>query len=132
MISGTITDMRRNSKQRQLILEILRNTKTHPTADAIYEEVRKTISRVSKGTVYRNLNVLLEGGEIRELNLDGAISRFDARVGSHYHFRCNKCDRVIDLELPVAVEMETEVARKTGFKVSSHRIEFCGLCTNCQ
>jgi Fur family peroxide stress response transcriptional regulator len=69
--------MRRKTKQKEAILRILNNTRAHPTADWIYEEVKKEIPNISKGTVYRNLKVLLESRAVSELNLNGTLSRFE-------------------------------------------------------
>jgi Fur family peroxide stress response transcriptional regulator len=123
---------RRLTKQREIILRILRNTKAHPTADLIYKEVRKEIPNISKGTVYRNLKVLQEDGAITELNLNGTVSRFEIKQESHYHFRCELCGRVIDLEEPVMNELNDRVAKRTGFKVKYHQTEFRGVCKDCQ
>ena len=124
--------MRRETKQREAILRVLRNTRAHPTADWIYEEVKKEIPNISKGTVYRNLQVLQEDGAVSELNLNGTLSRFEAKQESHYHFRCEQCGRVFDLDEPVNNELDERVAKRTGFKVSHHQLEFRGLCRECQ
>ena len=124
--------MRRETKQREAILNILRQTDSHPTADRVYEEVRKVIPNISKGTVYRNLRILRDMGVISELNLSGTVSRYEGSKESHYHFRCEKCGRVFDLDEPVNNEMDARVARRTGFKVSYHQLEFRGLCRDCQ
>jgi Fe2+ or Zn2+ uptake regulation protein len=124
--------MRRNTNQREAILKILINTRSHPTADDIYDEVRKEIPNISKGTVYRNLNVLQEMGQVRELNLDGTKSRFEVAIASHYHFRCENCGRVLDLDVPIHVELDCEIAKQTGLRISHHQLEFRGLCHGCQ
>ena len=124
--------MRRETKQRETILRVLRKTKSHPAADWIYEEVKKEIPNISKGTVYRNLRVLQEDGAVLELNLNGTVSRFEAKRESHYHFRCEQCGRVIDVDQPVDRELDEKVARKTGLKILCHQLEFRGLCHECQ
>jgi Fur family peroxide stress response transcriptional regulator len=124
--------MRRDTKQREAILRVLRNTRSHPTADQIYDEVRKDIPNISKGTVYRNLQVLQEEGEISALNINGTQSRYEVRQESHYHFRCEKCGRVFDLDEPMDKELDEKVSKKTGFVVSHHQTEFRGLCKDCQ
>lgn len=123
---------RRETKQREAILRVLRNTKAHPTADWIYEEVKKEIPNISKGTVYRNLKVLQENGAVSELNLNGTLSRFEVKQEGHYHFRCERCGRVIDVDVPVDTELNHKVAERTGFKISYHQLEFRGLCYDCQ
>jgi Fur family peroxide stress response transcriptional regulator len=122
----------RKTRQKEAILEVLRGTNSHPTADWVYNEVRKEIPNISLGTVYRNLRLLCESGEISELDLCGTLTRFDARRDNHYHFRCEKCGLVFDVDLPVDVEMDKKVAQKTGFEVLYHRLEFRGVCESCQ
>lgn len=122
---------RRRSRQREIVLEVLRSTDTHPTADWIYEKVRERIPNISLGTVYRNLKVLKEEGEIQELDYGATFSRFDARTTKHYHFRCEDCGRVFDLDLPEGAGLEGEVAQATGFTVNHHRLEFYGRCNAC-
>ena len=124
--------MYRKTKQKEAILKVLRGTTSHPTADWIYNEVRKEIPNISLGTVYRNLRQLCEKGEILELDLCGTFSRFDGRKDNHYHFRCENCERVFDVDEPVDGKIDERVARITGFKISSHRLEFRGLCKDCQ
>ena len=123
---------RRATKQRETILKILRNTRSHPTADQIYDAVRKDITNISKGTVYRNLQVLREDGAISELNLNGTLSIYEEKQDRHYHFRCDQCGQVFDLDEPVNTEIDKRVSARTGFKVSSHQTEFRGLCKDCQ
>ena len=124
--------MGRATKQRETILRILRATRSHPTADGIYEEAKKEIPNISKGTVYRNLKVLQENGQVSELNLDGSVSRYEAKRENHYHFRCERCGRVFDVDYSVDRELDRKVAKITGLKISCHQLEFRGLCHDCQ
>ena len=124
--------MSRRSKQREKVISFLRSTSSHPTAGIIYEEVRKEIHNISLGTVYRNLRLLKEEGEVLELDLAGSLRRFDGDTRSHYHFRCEQCGRVFDVDEPVDMERDERVAKKTGFKVFHHILEFRGLCLDCQ
>lgn len=124
--------IRRKTRQREAILKVLRQADSHPSADGIYDEVRKIMPNISKGTVYRNLKILLEKGEIVELNLSGIVSRYEGSLDSHYHFRCDKCGRVFDLDVPVDNELNDRVAKRTGFNVKHHQLEFRGLCRECQ
>ena len=124
--------MYRNTRQKETILNILRGTTSHPTADWMYDEVRKVIPNISKGTVYRNLKILEQTGQISELNLSGTVSRFEGRQDNHYHFRCENCGRVFDVDEAVDTELDRRVAGKTGFKISYHQLEFRGLCHDCQ
>jgi Fur family transcriptional regulator, peroxide stress response regulator len=121
----------RMTRQRQIILEVLRSTKTHPTADWIYEQVRQTVPRISLGTVYRNLRVLKEMGDIQELNYGSTYSRFDGVADPHYHFVCKDCGSVLDVELPLITDYEAKVADYIGGQVDFHRMEFYGTCAGC-
>ncbi|MDK2887460.1 MAG: Fur family transcriptional regulator, peroxide stress response regulator [Thermoanaerobacter sp.] len=123
---------RRMTKQKKLILEILRNTNTHPTADWIYEQARKQIPDISLGTIYRNLNNLKQAGEIMELNYGSTFSRFDGNPQNHYHFVCDGCGRIFDLDLPLMNNLEEKVSSLTGMQVTRHRLEFYGYCRECQ
>lgn len=120
----------RHTKQREVILEVLRGTKSHPTADWVYQEVRKSMPHVSLGTIYRNLKTLSEHGEIQELAFGSTHSRFDANKEVHYHFVCEQCGQIDDLDLPILQGLE-ERLEQVGYKVASHRLEFYGLCPDC-
>jgi Fe2+ or Zn2+ uptake regulation protein len=122
---------RRRSRQREVILGVVCSTDTHPTADWIYEQVRRQIPTISLGTVYRNLKVLKEEGAVVELDYGASHSRFDARTSKHSHFRCENCGRVFDLDLPDGLGWEGAVGQTTGFTVHRHRLEFYGKCSAC-
>ncbi len=121
----------RRTRQRDLILKTIRSTKSHPTADWIYEQVKKEIPNISLGTVYRNLGILSEMGEIMELNYGSKFSRYDGNPENHYHFVCVNCGKVIDVECPVDKKQDEEVEKKNKVKVYYHRTEFYGVCCDC-
>ncbi len=121
----------RLTRQRQAILDHLRRTRSHPTADQIYDAVRKIIPSISKGTVYRNLQVLIDSGIVSVLDIRGTLSRYEVRQAAHYHFRCEGCGRVIDLDLPVDRGLDDRVSKRMGFVVSGHQTEFRGWCAAC-
>ena len=124
--------MIRKSKQKEAILRVLKRTTSHVTADWVYEQVREEIPNISLGTVYRNLKSLRQEGKILELDLSNHQSRFEANARNHHHFRCEQCGRIFDVDEPVDGELDERVARNTGFEVSHHRLEFRGLCKDCQ
>ncbi|MFQ6122384.1 MAG: transcriptional repressor [Dehalococcoidales bacterium] len=126
------TTMVRLSKQREAILRVLKSTTSHPTADWVYEQVRKEIPRISLGTVYRNLRLLAQEGSILQLDFAGAPSRFDTNIQPHAHFLCERCGRIFDVAEPVYKEIDERVARKTGLEILNHRLEFSGICKDCQ
>jgi Fur family peroxide stress response transcriptional regulator len=124
--------MRRKTRQREAILSFLTHTSSHPTADQIYDGVRKSVPNISKGTVYRNLQVLQNDGGITELRLNGTVGRYEVKQKRHYHFRCVQCGLVSDIDMPVDRELDRQAADKTGLKISSHQLEFRGLCKDCE
>ncbi len=111
---------------------MLRATDCHPTADDIYVQVREEMPHISLGTVYRNLRLLKKDGDIIEVSLADGLRRFDGKTQNHYHFKCEGCNRLFDIDEPVDKALDERVARNTGFKISYHRLEFCGLCIQCQ
>lgn len=123
---------RRETIQRQAILDVLKNTSAHPTADTIFEEVRRKIPSISKGTVYRNLKVLRETGRVTELNLEGTVSRYEYRYDRHPHFRCDRCGCVIDLDSALDSELDRKAVEATGLQIDYHQLEFRGLCRDCR
>lgn len=122
----------RNSKQRKLILEELRKLKTHPTADNIFGIIRKRIPKISFGTVYRNLNLLRSQNQILELTCGRYSCRYDGNPENHYHFVCKICGKVYDLGVSLIKNLEKKISEKTKFKIESHKLEFYGICKNCE
>lgn len=123
----------RKTRQRDLILKTLRGTDTHPTADWIYEQVKKEMPNISLGTVYRNLGKLAELGEITELNFGSKYSRFDGNAENHYHFVCTECGKIIDVKgCKVDKELEKCVEQNNDVEVAFHTSLFYGLCSNCK
>lgn len=127
-----LNTMPRKSKQREAIFEIVREATSHPTAEWVYEQVRRKIPNISLGTVYRNLKLLKQAGMISELDLTDNLSRFNGNVQNHYHFKCEQCGDIFDVDEPVNKEIDNRLAHKIGFKVSHHSLGFYGLCKDCQ
>jgi len=122
----------RITKQRQIILDELCSVTSHPTADVLYQMVRKRLPKISLGTVYRNLEIMSECGIIQKLDIGGTQKRFDGAPHVHYHVRCNQCGRVDDLDLPPDFNVEKAAGKLTSFKILRHRLEFTGICPGCQ
>ena len=114
-----------------VILEELRSKNNHPSADELYERVRKKLPRISLGTIYRNLEVLSQLGEIQKLNLSGSLKRYDGTPSKHYHIRCIRCDRVDDAPIAPLNQIEDELYQATVFEIIGHNLEFTGLCPAC-
>ncbi|MCL2573066.1 MAG: transcriptional repressor [Defluviitaleaceae bacterium] len=123
--------MTRNTVQRQIILDTLRATKTHPTAEGLYKEIQKNYPSIGMATVYRNLRQLVEQGTISQIaTLDG-VARYDGYVEPHYHFHCNNCEGTFDLEIELFDNIEGTIESKYGFRVDSHDVTFSGVCSQC-
>jgi len=121
----------RMARQRRVILEELRKVDTHPSADEVYEMVRKYLPRISLGTVYRNLEILSERGEIQKLEPGCSLKRFDGKAENHYHIRCIDCDRVVDAPAEFEVAVNHKSKNTADFKIIGHKLEFIGVCSDC-
>lgn len=124
-----------HSRQRDLIFEYLRNTKSHPTADEVYAEVRKNEPYISLGTVYRNLNLLADNRMILRIHTTDGIDHFDADIKEHYHFYCTDCKRVSDLDLKLPVSMKKligEANKVTQGSVDGCIVYYYGKCESCR
>lgn len=120
----------RYSRQRQLVLEAVLSRRDHPSADEIYFDVRTRDSRISRGTVYRNLRLLSENGEIMHVKVPSA-DRYDWRLDKHYHLICTECGRVSDIALEYDPKLDERVFEETGYAINRHRIVFEGVCPEC-
>ncbi len=121
----------RNTNQRKMVLDAVRSRHDHPCADDIYADVRIVDPRISRGTVYRNLRLLAELGEIKFISIPNGAGRFDFRTDNHYHFCCERCGRVMDVELEYQSNLNDMVKLPKGARISGHRIIFNGVCAEC-
>lgn len=119
------------SKQREAILTYLRSTKEHPTAETVYSKLREEYPHISLGTVYRNLNLLSDSGEILRLDCGDGMDHFDATVAPHYHFICKSCGRVLDLEMSSIESIDEKAAENFEGKIEGHQVYFYGRCKGC-
>ena len=124
--------IKRNTIQRSLVLEAVNRLQCHATADEIYEEIRRDHPNISRATVYRNLNVLSEMGEIRRLETPGGADRFDHRCHDHCHVGCQKCGRVFDVDVDFITGLEQRIRDAHGFEFTGYDILFRGICPDCQ
>lgn len=123
----------RKTKQRGVIIEELMKLHWHPSADELYERVRKRLPRISLGTVYRNLEVLSREGVIDRLESGGSPKRFDGTMDEHSHIRCTCCGRIDDVPSGgTLTECDRGILRSTGYRVLRRRVEFLGLCPVCR
>lgn len=124
--------MQRYSKQRETVLQILRETKRHPTAGAIYAQARKILPNISLGTVYRNLSQLSHEGEILSFQTQDGSEHYDACAAPHPHLCCKECGEIMDLEIPFIGEFVRQSAAHIQAEIHDHHILFYGICSDCR
>ncbi len=119
------------SRQREIIKENLMHREDHPTADMIYMDVRESFPNISLGTVYRNLQLLTDIGEIRKLNVGDGVDHFDAKIFPHYHFICTECGSVIDLQMDNIDTIKDIAGVNFDGQIAGHITYFYGVCGKC-
>jgi Fur family peroxide stress response transcriptional regulator len=122
---------RRQTRQRRLVHALVAATRSHPTAEWVYERVRRQLPRVSLGTVYRNLQVLVAEGRLRAWTR-GRTTRYDADLSAHDHFSCRDCGLLLDLERTPRAFAEERRLRSRGHEIEGHVLEFVGICRDCR
>ena len=123
--------MAKNSKQRNSIKMFLMHRTDHPTANVIYQELRKEYPNISLGTVYRNLNLMCSLGEIRKISCGEESDRFDGVSAPHYHHICTKCGAVHDIPMQVIDGINELAQNFTKDNISAHQTYFYGICRDC-
>ncbi|MBN1571970.1 MAG: transcriptional repressor [Deltaproteobacteria bacterium] len=122
------------TNQRKVIMDVLKDVTTHPTADQVYEMVRKRLPKISLGTVYRNLEILSDLSMIQKIEVGGTQKRFDGNIENHYHVRCRVCGRVEDLPIESMVfsGLEKLYSGADGYTDLTHKLELVGVCPECK
>lgn len=120
------------SRKRLAILNLLKSTTCHPTADWIYEQLKPKFTDLSLGTVYRNLKKFCQTGKIVSIGIVNGQERFDAALNPHSHFICDKCGAVCDIDESFFDEKSIgDVAERTGMKITRADVVFMGVCGKC-
>lgn len=123
----------RITPQRFAVLKVLASSEGHPTVDEIYQEVKAQFSTTSLATVYKTITLLKELGEVLELGFADGSNRYDGNNPSaHPHAICVKCKKIMDPESMNIDDLSEEMSRKTGYEIFNHRLDFFGLCPECQ
>ena len=120
----------RNSEKRRAILNILKETKSHPTADWVYDRLKEEYPDAGIATVYRNLKILLDQHEIMKINVGDGLDHYDADISEHYHFMCRDCRRIFDIE-PQQLNIGIIPGNIDGMSVEGYSIMLSGLCSKC-
>lgn len=123
----------RLTPQRLALLRLLASSANHPSAAQLYEQLKDQYPTMSFGTVYKTINLLKEMGEILELGFSHEDNRYDAnKPQPHPHLICISCHKIMDADIPVAQTMVNEVASISGYQIVHHRLDFYGICPDCQ
>ena len=131
-MKGCIVSMLKYSKQRESIKNFLVTRYDHPTAETVYLNIRKEFPNISLGTVYRNLNLLAEIGEIQKLSPGIGPDRFDGNPAPHYHFICRHCGCVMDLTVSGLDHINILAGQDFDGEIEGHITYFYGSCPSCK
>lgn len=123
---------KRNTIQRQLVIAAVRFLADHPTAEEVYKRIIMEYPDISKGTVYRNLNSLVESGLLGKVSVPSGADRFDHILSRHYHIKCTECGKFKNVEnFNYFNDLDEKVAKATGYRMEHHDIVFSGVCPEC-
>jgi Fur family peroxide stress response transcriptional regulator len=123
----------RLTPQRMAVLKILAVSEGHPSVEQIYECMKVDFPMTSLATIYKTVTLLKEMGEVLELGFSDDSNRYDGnKPYPHPHLICTKCKNIMDAEVATLSELRQEVARSTGYRIVSHRLDFFGICPQCQ
>jgi Fur family ferric uptake transcriptional regulator/Fur family peroxide stress response transcriptional regulator len=120
------------TRQRGVVLEVVRASDDHLTASEVYEAARKLLPTISYATVYNSLRYLKETAAIKEITFGNGASRFDKETLRHDHAICSECGKLVDIDLPETVDLMTAAARRSRFKPESIHLTLVGRCPDCR
>lgn len=123
---------RRNTIQKQIVLHAVNSLMNHPTADEVYCHIIESHPRISKATVYRNLNHLAEEGNLIKINVPGAADKYDASLHEHYHAICKHCNTFIDITVDNPIKIDFREPAMVTNQISDFILFFSGVCETCR
>lgn len=123
---------KRNTIQRQLVIAAVRTLANHPTAEEVYNCIVTEYPDISKGTVYRNLNSLVETGLLNKVAVPSGADRFDHILTRHYHIECTNCGAFSNVDTDYLEDIDLKIANSTKYEMDNHDIVFRGICPQCQ
>jgi len=120
------------TRQREAVLQVIREREDHPTANDIFAAARRRLPGISYATVYNSLRFLKEAGLVHEITFGDSASRYDRETERHDHALCSQCGKLVDFDLPQAVELMKAAARGSKFKPESVHLTLKGVCPDCR
>jgi Fur family peroxide stress response transcriptional regulator len=133
MVEALRENQYRITPQRLAILKVLAESERHPSVDAIYAQVKPNFPTTSLATIYKNVTVLKEIGQVLELGFSDDSNRYDGnKPFDHPHLVCVRCKKIVDPDVAALKDMTQELMRETGFTITRHRLDFFGICPDCQ
>ena len=123
---------KRNTIQKELVLNAVTKMRRHVTADEVYDYIKKDYPSIGKGTVYRNLSILADENKIRKVEIPNGADCFDFTLEKHYHIRCIKCGKVFDVDMDEIKTLDSFIHDRHGMKFLDFDIVFKGICKDCQ
>jgi Fe2+ or Zn2+ uptake regulation protein len=124
-------ERRNKSRLRERMYELISESNAHPTADWVYMRLKRDFPRLSLGTVYRNLSILIEQGRLEKLPHGSTFDRYEADRTPHYHLICQSCGRIQDFAMHRYEQINRRARTQTDFDIAGHRINFYGICREC-
>lgn len=123
----------RLTPQRVAVLKVLAESKDHPSVEQIYDRIKADFPTTSLATIYKTVTLLKEMGEVLELGFADGSNRYDGnKPYPHPHLICTRCGKIRDLHMQALSEMVQQVSRDVGYQIVSHRLDFYGVCPECQ
>ena len=123
---------RRNTIQKDLVRNAVYEMKRHVTANEVYEFIKEAYPTIGKGTIYRNLDILVEEGSLRKVEVPDGPNRFDFALKNHYHVRCVKCGEVLDVDMDEIPDLLERIRNAQGIEILDYDISFRGICPKCR
>lgn len=117
------------TEQRRIIYQIIMQSDDHPTAEMVYARAKQHMPSIALGTVYRNLKLMVDSGEIRHISMNGEPDRYDKTLKRHDHFVCVRCKKVFDC---FTGDLSEHIANRTGIEVISYDLNIHCLCDDCR
>ena len=123
---------RRKSAQRDRVYQLIASSSLHPTAQWLLAQMKREFPAINESNLYRNIHILIEEGKIIARDIGDGVEHYDANTTAHYHFICERCGMISDIEIAIDTHVEQEMQKHIPHTIGSHTINFYGICEDCQ